>query len=96
PGCGEHHPTLEIFSYDTMKKSTNSEINRPGFAHIAFEVDDVAATLAEILNAGGSCVGDVVTTEYPNGMEAVLVYARDPEGNIVELQSWRKIRANTK
>jgi len=96
PGYGEHHPTLEIFSYDTMKKSTNSEINQPGLAHIAFEVDDVEAILAEILNAGGSCVGDVVTTEYPNGMEAVLVYARDPEGNIIELQSWRPIRANTK
>ena len=79
-----------------MKKSTNSEINQPGLAHIAFEVDDVEAILAEILNAGGSCVGDVVTTEYPNGMEAMLVYARDPEGNIVELQSWRPIRANTK
>ncbi len=91
PGYGEHHPTLEIFSYDSMKESTGSEINQPGFAHIAFEVDDVAATLAEILNAGGSCVGDVVTAAYPNGMEAVLVYARDPEGNIVELQSWRKI-----
>ena len=95
PGYGEHHPTLEIFSYDTMKEAICSEINRPGFAHIAFEVDDVEATLAEMLNAGGSCVGDVVTAAYPNGMEAVLVYARDPEGNIVELQSWRKIKSES-
>ena len=93
PGYGEHHPTLEIFSYDTLKESAASEINQPGFAHIAFEVDDVEATLAEILDAGGSCVGDVVTAAYPNGMEAVIVYARDPEGNIVELQSWRKIKS---
>ncbi len=93
PGYGEHHPTLEIFSYDAMKEAINPEINRPGFAHIAFEVDDVEATLAEILNAGGSCVGDVVTAAYPNGMEAVIVYARDLEGNIVELQSWREIKS---
>ncbi|MDD4923996.1 MAG: VOC family protein [Dehalococcoidales bacterium] len=92
PGYENDHPTLEIFSYDTLKESIGSEINRLGYAHIAFEVDDVAATLAEILNAGGSCVGDMVTAAYPNGMEAVIVYARDPEGNIVELQSWRPIR----
>lgn len=95
PGYGEQHPTLEIFSYDTLKGAIGSEINRPGFAHIAFEVDDVEATLAEILNAGGSCLGDVVTAAYPNGMEAVIVYARDPEGNIVELQSWRRIKSES-
>lgn len=67
-----------------------AEINRPGFAHIAFEVEDVEETLAEIIQAGGSCLGEVVTAEYPNQIEAVLVYARDPEGNIIELQSWRK------
>ncbi len=93
PGYGEHHPTLEIFSYDTMKESTVSEINQPGIAHIAFEVDDVEATLAEILNTGGSCVGELVTTRYADGREAVFVYARDPEGNIIELQSWRPIKS---
>lgn len=40
----------------------------------------VEETLAEILNAGGSSVGELVTAEYPNGLEAVFVYARDPEG----------------
>ncbi len=49
PGYGNDHPTLEIFSYDTLKESTGSEINRPGFAHIAFEVDNVEKTLAELL-----------------------------------------------
>lgn len=68
-----------------------AEINRPGFAHIAFEVDDVEITLAEIINAGGSRVGELVTADYPNNIEAVFVYARDPEGNIIELQSWRNI-----
>jgi predicted enzyme related to lactoylglutathione lyase len=90
PGYDKDYPTLEIFSYDAVKETAISEINRPGIAHIAFEVDDVEMTLAEIISAGGSSVGEVVTAEYPNDMEAVFVYARDPEGNILELQSWRK------
>ena len=50
-------------------------------------------TLAVILAAGGEQVGEVVTAAYPNNMEAVFVYARDPEGNIIELQSWRQADA---
>jgi len=91
PGYGEDHPTLEIFSYDTLEGALPSEINRPGIAHIAFEVDDVEITLAEIISAGGSSVGELVAAAYPNGKEAVFVYARDPEDNIIELQSWRNI-----
>lgn len=90
PGYEKDHPTLEIFSYDAMKDTVPAEINRPGLAHIAFEVDDVEQTLREILRAGGSCVGDTVSTEYPDGSIGVFVYAKDPEGNIVELQSWQR------
>ena len=90
PGYDDNHPTLEIFSYDSLRDTLPPEVNRPGFAHIAFEVDDVEATLAEIIASGGGQVGEVVTAAYPNDMEAVFVYARDPEGNIIELQSWRK------
>lgn len=92
PGYGEDHPTLEIFSYDSLCKTIPSEINRPGIAHIAFEVDDVEATLKEIISAGGSSIGELVTAAYPDGLEAVFVYAKDPEGNIIELQSWRKVK----
>lgn len=95
PGYGEDHPTLEIFSYDMLKGAITPEINRPGIAHIAFEVDDVEATLAEIIDAGGSSVGELVTAAYPNGQEAVFVYAQDPEGNILELQSWRQIESDS-
>lgn len=92
PGYGDDHPTLEIFSYDALKESVAPEINRPGFGHLAFEVDDVEMTLSEIIRAGGGTLGKVVTADYPDDVEAVLVYARDPEGNIIELQSWRKKR----
>ncbi len=96
PGYGEDHPTLEIFSYDLLDVATAPEINRPGIAHIAFEVDDVETTLAEVISAGGSSVGELVTASYPNGKKAVFVYARDPEGNILELQSWRQLNPAAK
>lgn len=89
PGYGQTHPTLEIFSYDDLAQALPPEVNRPGLAHLAFEVDDVESTLGDILRLGGSLLADVVTAVYADGREAVLVYARDPEGNIVELQSWK-------
>lgn len=92
PGYGKEHPTLEIFLYDTLEETTSAEINRPGIAHIAFEVDDVEVTLKENISAGGSSVGELVTAPYPDGLEAVFVYAKNPEGNIIELQSWRKVK----
>lgn len=95
PGYGEDHPTLEIFSYDALEDVVPAEINRPGFAHIAFEVDDVEDVLQQIIDAGGKSLGDVVTAAYPHGIDAVFVYAKDPEGNIIELQSWKKTDAAT-
>ena len=49
-------------------------MNRPGFGHIAFMVDDVDAALEEVLAAGGRAIGEVVTLTAPDG---VLVYAVD-------------------
>jgi len=87
PGYQEDHPTLEIFSYDTMENASCG-LNRCGLAHLAFEVDDVEKTLQLLLQKGGSQIGEVVRTKYEDGREAVFVYAADCEGNIVELQSW--------
>ncbi len=87
PGYGEDHPTLEIFSYDIMTESDHS-VNTCGIAHLAFEVDDVEATLQRLLEKGGKQIGEVVKAEYEDGRNAVFVYATDCEGNIIELQSW--------
>lgn len=32
--------------------------------------------------------GELVETIYEDGRKAVFVYAADPEGNIIEIQSW--------
>ena len=80
-------PTLEIFFYDSMEDACR-QINRCRIAHLAFEVDDVEETLQLLLEKGGSQIGELVKTTYENGKKAVFVYAADPEGNIIELQSW--------
>ncbi|MDO5520864.1 MAG: VOC family protein [bacterium] len=90
PGYEDEHPTLEIFSYDEMKSRMPAEINRLGITHIAFEVDNVEETLAKVIEHGGKAYGELVKADYPNDMEAIFVYAQDPEGNIIELQSWSK------
>lgn len=88
PGYGDDHPTLEIFSYDKMLVPFKPAINRCGYAHLAFKVDDVKDTLIHLLQEGGSQIGEVVCTQYADGRNAEFVYATDCEGNIIELQSW--------
>jgi len=64
-------------------------VNRPGLAHLAFEVDDVPAARREVLARGGSALGEVVTLSYASGARVTWCYVTDPEGNAIELQSWR-------
>jgi catechol 2,3-dioxygenase-like lactoylglutathione lyase family enzyme len=40
PGYGDTGPTLEIFSYEDMSDKQLPMPNEPGFAHVAFAVDD--------------------------------------------------------
>ncbi len=88
PGYDEHGPTLEIFSYDHVQGAPSGAVNAAGFAHIAFAVDDVPAALERVLACGGGTVGDLVQKTYADGRTICVVYATDPEGNILELQSW--------
>lgn len=91
PGYDGEYPTLEIFSYSHEGDSNTKMINNLGFAHLAFEVDDVAETLKEIIAAGGGLVGEPAEAVYPGGVKGKFVYAKDIEGNIIELQSWSKV-----
>ena len=88
PGFGEDGPTLEIFSYDELAERGMPVANQCGFAHIAFAVDDVDQALEAVIAASGGTVGRVATTEVDSVGVLRVVYARDPEGNIVELQKW--------
>lgn len=88
PGYGNEGPTIEIFQYNKTIESPGKKINQPGFAHIAFAVDDVELYLSKILKAGGGQIGEIVRKEIDNVGTIELVYVTDPENNIIELQRW--------
>ena len=88
PGCGDDGPTLEIFSYNILQEQSATAVNRQGFGHIAFKVDDVIKARNEVLAAGGRSVGEIVTMQPATGAKVTWCYVTDPEGNVIELQSW--------
>jgi predicted enzyme related to lactoylglutathione lyase len=88
PRFDDDAPTLEIFSYDQMIECGLPAPNQCGFGHIAFGVEDVDQALQAVIAAGGGALGSIATTKVDGGGMLRVVYARDPEGNIVELQKW--------
>jgi predicted enzyme related to lactoylglutathione lyase len=88
PGFGEAGPTLEIFEYSPAGPESPTEIHRAGFAHIAFQVEDVEAARREVLAAGGREFGQLVRVPVAGAGFITFVYVADPEGNVIEVQSW--------
>lgn len=90
PGHGTSGPTLEIFTYEDVCERKPVMVNCTGYTHIAFEVDDVETTLHHALNNGAKLLGKVTEKIIENVGALKFVYFRDPEGNIIEIQSWDK------
>jgi predicted enzyme related to lactoylglutathione lyase len=90
PGHGDRGPTIEIFEFSRKPQRPEPAVNEPGFTHIAFHVDDVAAAREEVLRAGGRDLGKLHSMDVPGAGHITLVYMTDPEGNIIELQHWRR------
>jgi len=86
PGFGDDGPTLEIFQYDSMPEHPAIKPNTPGFAHIAFEVDNVNEVAKSVFDHGGTAIGELVTREVPGVGQLTVQYVADPEGNIIEIQ----------
>ena len=62
--------------------------NETGYGHIAFEVVDVAEALNAVLDHGGRALGRITRAHIAGTGDVEIVYARDPEGNVIELQAW--------
>jgi predicted enzyme related to lactoylglutathione lyase len=90
PGYGDNGPTLEIFSYQEMDAGKPIMANHAGLTHIAFEVSDVDQTYAIAQKNGAQPLGQVTEKTVEGVGELKFVYFRDPEGNIVEIQSWKR------
>ena len=88
PGHGASGPTLEIFQYVPDGPGVEIRSNTKGFSHIAFAVDDVKAVAAGFIENGGREVGEYTEMEVDGAGHIQLHYLADPEGNIVELQTW--------
>jgi len=91
PGYGDGGPTLELFQYGSMPDRPKIRPNTPGFSHIAFAVDDVAKTAKTVFDAGGCPVGDLAIREIPGAGVLTFQYVADPEGNIIEIQNWKRL-----
>ena len=90
PGYEDGGPTLELFQYGSMPERPKSRPNTPGFSHVAFAVDDVATTAKAVFDAGGRSVGALTTREIGGVGILTFQYVTDPEGNIIEIQNWRR------
>ena len=81
----QHGPFLEIMEYTDTVERGRPAVNEPGYAHLAFEVEDLQVIIGKVLRSGGSMQGEVTdfgTHQKPH----LIVYMRDPEGNILELE----------
>jgi predicted enzyme related to lactoylglutathione lyase len=90
PGYGADGPTLEIFQYGEMPERPAPSPNSPGFAHLAFAVDDVEAVALAIFSHGGAAVGELTIREIASVGTITFQYVGDPEGNLIELQRWQR------
>ena len=89
PGYSDDGPTLEIFTYSVPEGERPVGINGYGFAHIAFQVEDVNEVYQRLLQAGGSACGQKVVEYYPSlNQTLTVIYAKDPEDNAVEILNW--------
>ena len=88
PGHGDTGPTLEVFQYSENEERLPPAANRVGICHLAFEVDNVAESIEEVLANGGHKVGEVTSFNVEGTGTISFVYIADPEGNVIELQAF--------
>jgi len=78
-------PFLELLEYESSVDRVEPRVNEIGISHLSFQLDDIQSTMSKILKAGGSALGETTnfgTTDEP----FLIVYMRDCEGNILELE----------
>ncbi|MCC5970785.1 MAG: VOC family protein [Pararhodobacter sp.] len=82
---GSAAPFLEVHEHKVTTARKLPKVNEPGFGHLSFQTDDISAALSAVIEAGGTQLGEI-TDLGSAGKPFLVVYARDPEGNILELE----------
>jgi catechol 2,3-dioxygenase-like lactoylglutathione lyase family enzyme len=85
---GEDGPTLELITMKEPQPQAEPVMDRTGFMHLAFRIDDIEGTLQKVRAGGGSAIGEVAVAVIENVGSADFVFAKDPEGNILEIIKW--------
>lgn len=78
-------PFLEIHEHKVVHHRNQPRVNEPGFGHLAFQMEDIGIVLSKIIEAGGLQIGQVTDFGTPES-PYLIAYARDPEGNVLELE----------
>ncbi|WFU86291.1 VOC family protein (plasmid) [Rhizobium sp. CC1099] len=78
-------PFLEIHEHTVTHHRDQPRVNEPGFGHLSFQMEDISDALSKILQAGGSQIGNITDFGTPE-KPYLIAYARDPEGNVLELE----------
>ena len=76
---------LELLGYakpGTVGEPEPGQMNRLGFTHLSFRVDDVDGVVATIVKRGGRLLADR-TVRFDGGNRGLM--ATDPDGNLLEL-----------
>lgn len=82
-GYGHH---LEFIEYAGGSRDNPTALpNRPGVGHICLDVRNIHETLAELLAAGASTLGEMTDIGDPGMLPCTAGYLRDPNGIIIEL-----------
>ncbi len=78
-------PFLEIHEHKVTHDRDQPRVNEPGLGHLSFQMEDISAVRSDIIQAGGAQIGEI--TDFGTPEEPYLIaYARDPEGNVLELE----------
>lgn len=78
-------PFLEIHEHTVTHDRGQPRVNEPGLGHLSFQMEDIGIVLSEIIRAGGAQIGEITDFGTPD-KPYLIAYARDPEGNVLELE----------
>lgn len=89
-GLKDRETAIELIKYDVPENSTairETVPNEPGFRHVAFEVENIEAVVAQLRKSGVKLFSDIQKYEPANKK---LCYFYGPEGIILELAEYNR------